>query len=126
MLKQSQNQLTVWAVNLETNQPLAGAQLAIMIADQSGELTQIGSIVSDQKGLAQLDYEFDPNSDEVIYAVLGKPGDPDFSLSMSNWTEGVNAWDLGIPILHESSLSTPISIRTVPFTNPDSRWISVF
>ena len=97
VLKQSQNQLTLWAVNLETNQPLPGAQLAIMVASQTGELTQIGTLMTDQKGLAQLDYAFESDSYDRIYAVLGKPGDPDFSLSMTSWTEGVNAWDLGIP-----------------------------
>jgi uncharacterized protein YfaS (alpha-2-macroglobulin family) len=95
-LKRSEKQLTVWAVNLETNQPLAGASLAVFITDKNGGLTQAGTIKSDNQGLARLDYAFPTDTYTPIYVVVGKPGDPDFSLAMTTWTQGVNGWEFGL------------------------------
>ncbi len=118
VLKQSQNQLLVWAVDLGTNQPLTGASLSIMIAKQTGELSQIGSVKTDAKGLAQLDYAFAPDSYDLTYAVLGKPGDPDFSLAVTNWAQGVNSWDLGIPYAAQSQTTHTYIYTDRPIYRP--------
>ncbi len=121
VMKQSQNQLTVWAVNLDTNQPLAGGQLKIMVASQTGELTQIGAVTTDQKGLAQLDYAFQDTTNNLVYAVMGKPGDADFSFSMSNWTEGVNAWDFGIPFSYQEQSTHTYIYTDRPIYRPGQK-----
>jgi uncharacterized protein YfaS (alpha-2-macroglobulin family) len=104
-LKRSEKQLTVWAVNLESNQPLAGASLAVFTSDKNGSLTQVGTLKTDNQGLAQLDYAFPAEIYTPIYVVAGKPGDPDFSLAMTTWTQGVTGWEFGLPSdIREQSL----------------------
>jgi uncharacterized protein YfaS (alpha-2-macroglobulin family) len=96
-LKLSQNQLTAWAVNLDNNGPLAGASLAIFTSDKNGTLSQAGAIQTDAQGLAHLDYAFPVETYTPIYAVLGKPGDANFSLASTAWTTGVSSYEFGIP-----------------------------
>lgn len=38
----------------------------------------------------------DPYSAE--YAVIGQPGDENFSLIVSSWNQGMTGWDFGIPV----------------------------
>lgn len=104
-LKRSEKQLTVWAVNLETNQPLAGANLTVFTSDKNGALTQVGMLKSDNQGQARLDYAFPKEIYTPIYVVTGKPGDADFSLAMTTWTQGVTGWEFGLSSdLREQSL----------------------
>ena len=97
-LKLSQNQLTAWAVNLEDQQPLKGAALTVYTSGKAGELTQVGTLQTDGQGVASLEYAFPPNSYTPVYVVLGKPGEANFSLAMSNWTEGLSPWEMGVAV----------------------------
>lgn len=93
MLKYTPSQLTVWAVNLDNNSPVNG--LSISFRDHNGN--SLGTAVTDAQGLGELDVNpIDDNAFPLI-AVAGQPGDPDFSLAMSDWQQNVAPWSFGLP-----------------------------
>jgi len=97
VIKRSPTQLTVWAVNLETNQPLEGAALVAYTSGKNGELSQAGTLKTNAQGLAMLDYAAPPESYYPMYVVLGKPGDANFSLAMTSWSQGISTYEFGLP-----------------------------
>ena len=93
LLKQSQDELFVWAVDLESKNPQAMQELNLY--NSKGGL--IGSEVTSEEGIVVFhdlpaDY-FEAN----YYVVLGKPGDENFSLAMSGWNYGISPWDYDLP-----------------------------
>ena len=93
MLKYTPSQFTAWAVNLDDNAPVNG--LSISFRDRNG--ASLGAAVTDAQGLAELDISpIDENAFPFI-AIAGQPGDPDFSLAMSDWQQNVAPWSFGLP-----------------------------
>jgi len=78
----------VWAVDLPTQTPVAGASASIY--DGAGNLLASGT--SDANGIWKTDI---PATDRPLYAMLGQPGDDNFGLAVSNWGSGFQAWDFG-------------------------------
>ncbi len=78
----------VWAVDLPTQTPIAGAPTGIY--DGAGNLLVSG--VTDANGLWKTDI---PATDRPLFAMLGQPGDDNFGLAVSSWDMGVRAWDFG-------------------------------
>lgn len=91
-LKESLNELFIWAVDLENNQPVGGLEVRVIDQNQS----VVGSSVTDEDGLASIPLSPDRRLYEYLYAVSGEPGDSDFSLSVTNWSAGINSWEYGI------------------------------
>ncbi len=93
LLKYTPSQFTAWAVDLNDNSPVNG--LSIAFRDNNGN--PLGTAVTDAQGLAELNIP--PLAQEAFpfTAIAGQPGDPDFSLAMSNWQQDVAPWSFGLP-----------------------------
>ena len=93
--KISRANVLVWAVDLRTMEPVVNE--TVVVYDSNGEELARGE--TDSQGIFESDvdpYHFD-NLFDVTYAMLSQPGDDLFSLSISNWDEGIASYDFGIP-----------------------------
>ncbi|RPH55551.1 MAG: hypothetical protein EHM81_14450, partial [Chloroflexi bacterium] len=88
-LKNSATEAIVWAVDLRTNTPVANAPLRLL--DQT--LQQISGGMTDSNGLWRGELSKTDVYRNVVYAVLGQPGDELFGMAVSNWNQGITPWD---------------------------------
>lgn len=86
--KRSAQEALVWALDLDSHAPVKNA--AVTIYDNVG--SALGSGVTDSNGLWQGAIE--PNQ-ELVYAVVGAPGEENFGLAASDWNAGFDAWNFG-------------------------------
>jgi len=89
VMKLSANQVLVWAVNLENNQPVTNATISVY--DNEGVLQ--GKATTDAGGVAQIPLVSSGN--HSFFAVLGQPGDENFSMCQNGWSKGVDGWNFG-------------------------------
>jgi uncharacterized protein YfaS (alpha-2-macroglobulin family) len=87
-LKLGATEALVWAVDLPTQTPIAGAPTGIY--DGAGNLLVSG--VTDANGLWKTEI---PATDRPLFAMLSQPGDDNFGFAVSSWDMGVRAWDFG-------------------------------
>ena len=78
----------LWAVDLPTQTPIAGAPAAVY----DGAGNQLASGTTDANGLWKTAL---PATDRPLYAMLGQPGAENFGFAVSNWSSGIRAWDFG-------------------------------
>ncbi len=97
VMKTSARQVFVWAVNTSSQNPIENALINIYNS-RSEVLTSCttGTDGSCQANLPVQDDPYDP-----LYAVLGVPGDADFSLTSSHWNQGIGPWEYGIPMANK-------------------------
>ncbi len=81
-------QALVWAVDLPSQTPVVGAMVTIY--DDAGNILASGT--TDANGLWQGEVI---KTEGQVFAMLGSPGGQDFALAISNWNNGINAWDFG-------------------------------
>jgi hypothetical protein len=81
----------VWAVDTRTYQPVPG--VSVVIYDSSGN--RLSSGPTDTQGIFQSPIPTQPDLYGTYYAVLGEPGDENFSLCLSNWSQGIEGSDFG-------------------------------
>ncbi len=93
MMKLSANQAFIWAVTIDTGEPLA--QTPVRILGPQGEL--LGEGLTDDQGVGQVSIATLQDPYSVVYAVTGEPGEPGFGIALSNWSQGVSPWDFGLP-----------------------------
>lgn len=82
----------VWAVALDGNTPLAGVPVAIY--DNTGQILASGN--TDADGIF---YSLIPtlrDTYNTFYAVLSQPGQADFGMALSSWSQGISPWDFEI------------------------------
>lgn len=91
-LKESRDSMLVWAVDMATNQPLSGRTITLYNKNQES----IGAATTDQDGLAVIPLAANRTLYEEIVAVLGKPGEDEFSLATNQWSAGLSAWEFGL------------------------------
>ena len=96
-LKESRDEMLIWAVDLETNHPINGLEVRLLNQEQ----TEVGSGTTDAEGLVTIPLSPKRTLYEYLYAVSGQPGDADFSMAISNWSSGINSWEYGIPTAME-------------------------
>jgi len=92
LFKMSTTSVFVWAVDLRTNQPLPGTP--VKIYDDAGN--QIARGVTDAQGVFQSPISTQSNLYNTYYAVVSEPGDENFALSLSNWSQGIDGYDFGL------------------------------
>ena len=78
----------VWAVDLPSQTPVAGAPITIY--DDAGN--PLNSGVTDEEGIWKGSIE---GRDGQLFAVLGEPGEENFALATSSWNLGITPWDFG-------------------------------
>ncbi len=100
VMKIGARQVMIWAVNLDTQQAVAGASVEIF-RSVKGKLTSLGLAVTNTQGLAQL--EIAPRTDvyEPLVAVVGKPGDANFGVVYSDWSDWQSGATYGIPTSYD-------------------------
>lgn len=78
----------VWAVDLPSQSPMANTPITIY--DDAGNTLASGT--TDEDGIWKGPLSATQGQ---LYAMLGTPGDENFSLAVSSWNVGVGAWDFG-------------------------------
>ncbi len=92
--KLSATQALVWAVDLRDGTPLVDASIAVYADDGA----QLASGRTDAEGVFQGDLQPREDLFSTYYAVIGQPGEATFALGLSNWSQGVEGWNYGLPI----------------------------
>ncbi|MXX49907.1 MAG: hypothetical protein F4Z39_02460 [Chloroflexi bacterium] len=89
-MKQSATKLTIWALDAVSGAPIRGERITVFGPDSS----EIGSGISDEQGIAQIDLPPDKGRYAGYAAVLETS--EHFGIGYSNWTDGVEPWEFGI------------------------------
>ncbi|MBN1147462.1 MAG: Ig-like domain-containing protein [Anaerolineales bacterium] len=91
-LKVSPTQALVWAVDLRSNTPLAGAPVTIY--NENGEV--LGSGQTDADGVLRVAIPPLEDPYSLVYAMTDRPGQETFGMAFSSWSQGVQPWEFGI------------------------------
>jgi uncharacterized protein YfaS (alpha-2-macroglobulin family) len=81
----------VWAVDLESGDPLANAPVAVYSHD--GQLLASGQ--TDQNGLWKSNLATIVESGPAV-VMIGQPGDKNFGLALTSWNDGISTWDFDL------------------------------
>lgn len=95
--KISATDVLVWAVDLRTNSPLAGANITIYDDTQNPLVTG----QTDENGIFQGAVPDLQSLYTTYFAVAGNPDDEAFGIALSNWDVGMSGWDFGIDTNYE-------------------------
>jgi uncharacterized protein YfaS (alpha-2-macroglobulin family) len=91
--KLSASDAFVWAVDLQSQQPVAGAPIAIYTQD--GNQLASGQTASDGVFQAHIDRSAAPF--QSYFVVLAQPGEAQFGLAANDWNQGVGRTNFNIP-----------------------------
>ena len=97
-LKLSERQALAWVVRIADNKP----SLDTLVTFYNSSLDLLGTCSTDAQGVCQSDIGVRSDPYQPIYAVVGQPGDSNFSLASSNWSEGVTFWQFGLPYAYKA------------------------
>lgn len=90
--KISATDVLVWAMDLRTNTPVAGANITIYDDVQN----MLASGTTNENGIFQGAIPDLKNLYTTYFAVTGNPGEEYFGIALSNWDVGTSGWDFGI------------------------------
>lgn len=90
--KVSATDVLVWAVDVRTGEPIT--KKALTIYDESGAVLASGE--TDDEGIFRALIEPNDKYYRDVFALLGQPGEEDFSMAISSWDDGINSWDFGL------------------------------
>ena len=93
-LKESQDELFVWAINLVENQVVVDRPISVYDTRK----TLLGRGQTDSEGIARIRLPVDRESYTTLIAVLGDSGDADFSIATTLWSNGISPWDFGLDL----------------------------
>ena len=99
VIKRSEKQILVWAVDLQTWQPVF--QIALTIYDKNG--SPVRSCSTDENGICMVSLPDDINVYEPLIVMAGQPGETGFGLALDNWSNGVSGWDFELNTSLEQS-----------------------
>ncbi len=85
-----------WLTELRTGQPVTGKEVRFSMQTKSNG--DLGEATTDADGLAvlPLDTPADQSYTPVV-AMVGEPGDEDFSAVVTEWNSGIAPWDFSLP-----------------------------
>ena len=98
----------LWAVDLRTGEPVAGASVSIY--DSLGTKLAEGQTGEDGVLLTPIPVQQDPY--QTYFAILGQPGEDRFGLALSTWAQGISPDYFGI---HEET--RPPGLLTYLYTD---------
>lgn len=84
----------VWAVDLQSGQPVSGAPVTLYAED--GSLLASGQ--TDAEGIFQTSIPTQEDPYRTFFAVTGQPGEANFGMTLSTWNNGITGWDYDIPV----------------------------
>jgi len=92
MKKSSQGNSLAWVTDLQSGQPIADLPVRFY---HGGELK--GETTTGADGTALADLALDPMTGwYAALAVVGEPGDANFGVASSDWSQGIAPWDFNI------------------------------
>ncbi len=91
-MKVSQNELFLWAADAQSLSVAAGKSVTVY----DSNFKKIGAAVTGADGTARMDLPDERSPEGYYLAVMGEPGDPDYSLGFSHWDQGIEPWNFGI------------------------------
>ena len=89
-MKQSARKLTIWALDAVSGAPISGQSIRVYGPDSS----QIGTGISDEQGIAQINLPGEKGRYAGYAAVLDDGAQ--FGIGYSRWTDGVSPWEFGV------------------------------
>ncbi len=92
-LKQSQDKVLVWATNVANKSVVAGRPVALYDTKD----TLLGQATTDSDGLATIDLPAALDPYQTLVAVLGTPGDADYTVVNGQWNSGISPWNFSLP-----------------------------
>jgi len=107
-IKESQQEVVVWAVNALNRRTVSGREVTVY---QGGSGLELGKAQTDEQGIARISLT-ESQSYRTLVVTLGKEGDPDFSLATTEWNGGIFPWNFGI----NSNFDQP-PIKTYGYTD---------
>jgi uncharacterized protein YfaS (alpha-2-macroglobulin family) len=95
-LKLSATDALVWAVNLQDGSLVSGVPTTVY--SETGDILLQG--ITDSQGVLQADIPIRQMEDiyGVSYAILGEPGQENFSAALSSWGQGLNGSSFGYQV----------------------------
>ncbi|MCD4752603.1 MAG: Ig-like domain-containing protein [Anaerolineaceae bacterium] len=108
MVKRSDSQLLIWAVDSKTLETVDNAP--IVIYDQNGNILESGT--TDARGILMLELPLDSDTTEIVFAVMNEPGDDLFGFAPSNWDQNFSSADF-----EQVQESAPENSSAFIFTN---------
>jgi len=94
-LKVNSRQVVAWAANLDDDSPMANQ--TVVFYDDAGK--PLGTGTTDAQGLCSFDLTAALDTNKPVIAVVGKPGEDNFGLAMSTWTQNIAGWSFGLPTI---------------------------
>ncbi len=91
-LKESQNEVVVWAVNQADQRPVGGRLVSVF---EAGSGLSLGRGETDADGVARI--PLPPRERyRTLVVTLGESNDADFSVAVTTWNAGLYPWNFGI------------------------------
>lgn len=100
-LKTSPRDVLAWVTDLQTGQPVSGA--AVRLLDEKG-LNESG--VTGADGVFTMTLETH-DVYRPLLALVGQPGQDDFGVANTRWTEGIDIWNYGLDGLYGETYVAP-------------------
>jgi alpha-2-macroglobulin len=97
--KRSSDQIMVWAVNLALNAPVANTP--VVLYDENGGV--IGGATTNGQGLCQIELGALSNVDAPIYITTWQPGNPNFGMAVTRWSQGLEGETFGIEMIPDAN-----------------------
>ncbi|MCJ7622974.1 MAG: Ig-like domain-containing protein, partial [Anaerolineaceae bacterium] len=91
VIKRSADELFIWAVDLETNKPIADKVLTIYHTSD----VMLSNCMTDASGTCRIDLPESLKTYDSIYVLTGDPGTSSFGFAEDNWSAGISGWDFG-------------------------------
>jgi uncharacterized protein YfaS (alpha-2-macroglobulin family) len=89
--KSTQGDSLAWATDLPNGQPVADLPVRFYFgSDERGDAT------TDANGVAVADLKLNESWGPLL-AISGQPGDANFAVASSEWSQGIGPWDFNIP-----------------------------
>lgn len=92
-IKVSDRQAFVWAISLNGDKPLPDT----LVTFYDNTASELGTCATDAQGVCQTEIPVRNENFQPVYAVIGQPGDPNFSLAASTWGTSVSPWSFNLP-----------------------------
>lgn len=91
LFKLSAKDALIWAVDRRDGSPVIGE--TVTLYNDQGEPVASGQ--TDEDGIFYTEFSGYQEPNDRFYAVMGSPGQQNFSLAMSTWDYGIQGWDFG-------------------------------
>ncbi len=92
--KTAEREALVWATDMQSAQPIAGALVSL----RNAQFSDIGGGLTDADGLYAIDWLERRDLFETKYAIVGTPGSlgAPFGVALNDWSSGIEGYEFGV------------------------------